>query len=378
MNYCRSWNGPGPFLRRNYFEAFHLRQIAMICLCAVPLLTVFVRPAAAMSSATDAPLPDAPQPNGKYGGSLSGKVLDTTGAPVAGAEVTLRGKNPPVHRTMAVDNSGAFTFAGLAAETYTVTVRAPGMEPVAPMTVPLGEGEAYKLPITAIPLPKFNSTVQVTANPVEIATAQVHEEEKQRVLAIVPNFYTSYVWNAAPLTTKLKYRLMMRSIFDPFTITAEAAVAGMEQANNTYPGYGTGIEGYAKRFGSSYTDAFVANFLGNAVLASAFHQDPRYFYRGSGSVMTRLGYALKESVMTRGDNGKQQVAYASLLGDFLAAGISNAYHAPQDRTYSITFRDAGVIAAAGAGENILREFLSRTLTSNVPKFENGKSKHPAK
>lgn len=315
-------------------------------------------------------LPDAPDP--QTGGSISGTVKDTSGAPVAAAEVTVVGKKPPVHRTLATDDQGSYRFAGLPAGIYQVTVSGQGLEPMQAMTVPLGEGEAYNLPITATPVPKFSSTVTVTATPVEIATAQVHEEMKQRVLGVIPNFYTSYLWNAAPMTPKLKYHLVFRSVFDPITIAGAAGIAGAEQWRNTYPGYGPGWEGYGKRFGASYADSFVARLVGDAMLPAVFHQDPRYFYRGSGSWETRTGYSLKQSVLCRGDNGKTQFAYSRLLGDFIAAGFSNVYHAPSDRTASVTFRDAGVIIGADAVENLLREFLSKSLTSHVPKFANGK------
>ncbi|MFP5230483.1 MAG: carboxypeptidase-like regulatory domain-containing protein [Acidobacteriota bacterium] len=317
-------------------------------------------------------LPEAPQPQGRFSASISGTVVDTRGAPVQGAEISLTGKQPPVRRRMAADAQGAFRFEGLAADTYQVTVRAAGMQPAEGVTIPLGRGEAYKLPITLQPLPQFTDTVRVTASPLAVATAQVHEQEKQRVLGVVPNFYTSYLWNAAPMSTKLKYHLAIRSLIDPITIAGSAAVAGAEQWQNVYPGYGSGGVGYAKRFGATYADSIDARLLGRALLPGIFHQDPRYFYRGSGSVGTRFGYAVAQEVMCRGDNGKRQFAYARLLGDFAAAGISNIYHAPEDRGAAITFRDAGVIVGTNAAENVLIEFVTRTLTTHVPAFENGK------
>ncbi len=337
-----------------------------------------------------AALPDAPEPQStglqstglqstdpsssgtRQAGSISGTVKDTSGAPVVGAQVTVVGKRPPIHRSLAVDNQGNYTFTGLPGQSYTVTVMAPEMEPVKAVTVPLGKGEAYKLPITATAMPKFTSTVRVTASPVQIATAQVHQQEKQRVLGVIPNFYTSYVWNAAPMTSKLKYHLLLRSSVDPITIAGAAGVAGVEQWQNIYPGYGGGWAGYGQRFGASYADTLVSRFFGDALLPAVFHQDPRYFYRGSGSWGRRTAYALEESLMTRGDSGKQQFAYSRVLGAFIAAGFSNVYHSPQDRSAGATFRDGAVIVGADAVENVLREFLSRSLTSHVPGFENGK------
>jgi hypothetical protein len=149
-------------------------------------------------------------------------------------------------------------------------------------------------------------------------------------------------------------------------------VAGVEQWQNVYPGYGGGWQGYGKRFGAAYADTLISRVLGDALLPSVFHQDPRYFYRGSGSWDKRTGYALMESVVARGDNGKRQFAYSRVLGAFAAAALSNVYHSAQDRSAGTTFRDGGVILGADAVENVLREFLSRSLTSHVPRSENGK------
>lgn len=326
-----------------------------------------MKPVGAMSSAVSGgALPDAPAPQGM--GSISGTVRGATGMPMAGAQVTLSGENA-VHRTAVADASGHFQFTGLGAGNYTVTVTAAGTEPHAPINVPLGKGEQYKLPIRLRPLPRVTSTVHVTATTAQVATAQVKQQEQQRVLSVFPNFYASYVWNAAPMTKPLKYRLAFRTVIDPITFATDALVAGGEQWHDTFPGYGSGIQGYAKRFGATYADTVIGRFVGNAILASAFHQDPRYFYDPRGSNSSRLLYALKESVMCRGDDGRQQVAWAHLLGIVIAAGASNAYRAPGDRSVSITFRDAGVNMAADALDNVVRQFLPRQWISHAPRHE---------
>jgi hypothetical protein len=222
-------------------------------------------------------------------------------------------------------------------------------------------------------IPRFTSTVRVTASPIQIATAQVHVEEKQRMLGgVVPNFYTAFDWNAAPMTPKLKYGMALRATFDPFSFLTDAAIAGSEQYHNTYPGYGAGWEGYGKRFGATLADSFDSRMIGEALLPSLLHQDPRYFYRGKGSFGRRLMYAVGQTVMTRSDRGGEEVNYSRIGGAFMAAGLSNVYHSPEDRSAGITVRDALVILGGDAGENVLREFVSRMLTSHVPPTAKGK------
>ena len=136
--------------------------------------------------------------------------------------------------------------------------------------------------------------------------------------------------------------------------------------------YGQGFEGYAKRYGASYADTVSARMFGSAIFPVLLHQDPRYFYQGSGSTRSRLLYALVSTVVCRGDNGRLEPNYSHVLGSFAAAGLSNLYRAPEDRKASLTFRNGLIITANGAVVNILREFLSRKLTPNVPGFANGK------
>ncbi len=197
-------------------------------------------------------------------------------------------------------------------------------------------------------------------------------QEKQRVLGFLPNYYSSYIWDAAPMTPKLKFKLSLRSTTDPVTFLVAAGLAGVEQKHNTFPGYGQGSEGYAKRFGAAYADTMVSKMVSRAILPTILHQDPRYFYRGSGSIRSRIFYALAAAVICREDNGRLQPNYSQVLGNFAASGISNLYRAPGDRTASLTFRNGLIMTGSGAVENLLREFFSRKVTSNVPAFANGK------
>jgi hypothetical protein len=255
-----------------------------------------------------------------------------------------------------------------------LTISEVGLDRPITVEVMLGPGERRELPIVGSRI--LTTTVHVVAAPAEVAESQVEAQEKQRVLGFVPNYYSSYIWDAAPMTPKLKFKLSLRATTDPVSFLAAAVLAGVEQKHNTFPGYGQGSEGYAKRFGAAYADAFVSKIVSRAILPTVLHQDPRYFYRGSGSVPSRILYALKAAVVTRGDNGRMQPNYSQVLGNFASSGISNLYRAPGDRTASLTFRNGLIMTASGALENLLREFFSRKLTSNVPSFANGKPSSP--
>jgi uncharacterized membrane protein YeaQ/YmgE (transglycosylase-associated protein family) len=147
------------------------------------------------------------------------------------------------------------------------------------------------------------------------------------------------------------------------------ATAGFEQADNTFAGYGQGTEGYAKRFGANYADGFIGTTLGGAILPSWFHQDPRYFYKGTGSIMSRAGYAIANAVICKGDNGHWQPSYSGIIGGLAAGGISNLYYPKSDRSgVEVSFANAAIGTAEGALQNLVQEFIVRKFTPRLPSF----------
>jgi hypothetical protein len=241
--------------------------------------------------------------------------------------------------------------------------------------VTLAAGQKLELPPITLGITVATSDVRVVGAATtqeEVAQAQIQAQEKQRVLGIIPNFYSSYIWNAAPMASKQKFGLAVRSTTDPVAFMVAGGVAGVEQWHHTFPGYGRGSEGYLKRYGAAYADNAIGRMVGSAILPSLLHQDPRYFYKGSGRVTSRAWYAISQTVISRGDNGRSQPNYSHVLGNFAAAGISNLYRAPQDRSASLTIRNAFIITGSNAIGNLVREFLLRKLTPKVPDDAQGK------
>ena len=205
--------------------------------------------------------------------------------------------------------------------------------------------------------------MQVVVPRAEVAEEQIKEQEKQRVLGLIPNFFVSYVPSAAPLTSKQKFELAWRSTIDPVTLVLTGVIAGGQQANNTFSGYGQGAQGYGKRYGANYADLVTHTFIGSAILPSLLKQDPRYFVKGTGSVRSRILYAIANSVICKGDNGRWQANYSDILGSLAAGGISNLYYPPQDRSgAALTFENAAIGIGTTAVANLLQEFLIRKLT----------------
>jgi len=338
--------------------AFLLRLALFALLCILP--------AYAQSSQTS---PSAQPADSSVPGSLHGTVVDPNGTAVAGAKVKLdRLDQSPSQEAQAGDD-GQYSFANVAPGPFQLSISAEGFATQSSSGV-LHPGENVVVPQITLALATEVTEVRVELSPIELAQEQIKDEEKQRVLGFIPNFYVTYVPNAVPLNTRQKFELAWKSTFDPVTFGITGAIAGIQQANNQFSGYGQGAQGYAKRYGASYADIVTNTFIGGAILPSLLKQDPRYFYKGTGSKRSRAFYAIANAVICKGDNGHWQANYSAILGGLAAGGISNLYYPSSDRGAGLTFENAAIGIGATAAANLLQEFVIRKLSSHLPSSAN--------
>jgi hypothetical protein len=282
---------------------------------------------------------------------------------VPGATVLIEGAKSNLRESQAANDNGFFEFKGVAAgDAYRVTVRAEGFEPWVSEPVSLTAGQYFDVTDIKLKLRAEAASITVIANPEQIATEQVHLEEQQRVLGFIPNFYVVYdSKNAVPLSTRLKFQMAYKVMVDPVTIIGAAAISGMNQAGDT-PDYQQGWKGYGQRFGASYGDGVTDIMFGGAILPSIFHQDPRYFYQGTGSTKSRLMHALSNPFIARGDNGRREINISSMGGDLISSALSNTYYPSSNRGPGLVF--GGFALSTGERElsSVIQEFVLRKLT----------------
>ncbi|WP_184220503.1 carboxypeptidase-like regulatory domain-containing protein [Granulicella aggregans] len=327
---------------------------------------------ASSSSLPDAPLPQFPAQSSTAASSsaegaaiVSGVVLDSSGAAIPGAHISLTSRDRTQSLRLTSGGAGEFIFTGLPAGRYLIMVNAKGFAPFTSTEFDLSSRQAYEVP--NLTLSVGSTGTEVTVRPIEeIAAEQIKAEEKQRFLAVIPNFYISYIPDPAPMTIRQKFSLASRDTFDPISLIGVGLVAGIEQANDKYPGYGYGAAGYGKRFAAQFGDGRTSDFLSHAVFPSLFHQDPRYFYQGTGTVKSRLIHAASFAIITRSDSGKPMPNYSYFLGDIGSGALSNLYYPHADRGMGLVFTNAAIGIAGKAGGTIIREFFSKRLTTNVP------------
>jgi hypothetical protein len=297
-------------------------------------------------------------------GQITGTVTDIKGDAIFGATVILtRGPESTDQRTVLTTENGFFRFDALTpAVPYNVAINEDGFAEWTSPPITLDPGQVKSLGGISLRIATQNTTMQVKYDPIEEATEQFKIEETQRIFGIIPNFYVSYEGeNAAPLTTKMKFHLALKLSYDPVTIAGVGLVAGLRQAVNS-PNYPQGAKGFGERFGVTAADGFTDIMIGGAILPSLLHQDPRYFYQGTGTTRSRIRHAILSAFIAKGDNGKWQPNYSSVGGDLASAGLSNLYFPKSNRGAGLVLSLFALGTGERIGANLAQEFLLGRFT----------------
>jgi hypothetical protein len=306
-------------------------------------------------------LPDAPR---QQPGIIVGTIVDVNNDTVPRATVVLEGPALKDPRTVMSNDNGLFQFNDVQPGTYHVTVSAEGFANWTSPAVILRPGQYAILTGSKLDIAKALTTITVAsplASPEEIATEQVKIEEQQRIFGFIPNYYVMYDRNAVPLTAKLKFQLAAKVSFDPVTFFGVGIAAAAEQAGNN-PNYPQGWKGFGERYGAAYTNGFTDIMIGGAILPSLLHQDPRYFYQGTGTNKSRVLHAITTPFVTRGDNGQRQPNYSTIGGDLASAGISNAYYPQSNRGVGLFLGNFLIATGQRAAANLAQEFILGRVT----------------
>jgi hypothetical protein len=190
----------------------------------------------------------------------------------------------------------------------------------------------------------------------DLAEEQLKAQEHQRVFGVMATFNTTRNKEALPLSPGQKYQLFFKSATDPWAYLLAGAVAGIGQAGSSYPEWGQGTQGYAKKYGAAYSDYFIGNFFGNAVLPSLWHEDPRYFQKGTGSVTSRFLWSATSTVWCKRDSGKWGPNYANVIGNMIGTAIARVYYPASERNVTDTITDGLTVTAEGIVGSEVIEF----------------------
>jgi hypothetical protein len=294
-------------------------------------------------------------------GSIQGIAVDSNNDPVPDARVALQG--PDGNRlTVVTKDDGAFSFHGVTpGVSYNLTITAEGLSDWN-SSITVEPGENKTLAGIQLRIVAAHRAVTVTYSSKEVAAQQLKAEEHQHVLGFIPNIYVSYEPHPEPLTAGMKFHLAYKGLTHPTFFAFEGLWAGVEQAAHMTD-YRQGARGYGERFGAALASGTSEAFFGNAVLPSLLHQDPRYFYEGSGTKRSRAWHAIAAPFVCKGDNGKLQPNYSQWGGSLISASLSNTYYPSSQRGAGLVFTNFGTSMGLHVGLGLAQEFLLKRFTS---------------
>jgi hypothetical protein len=304
--------------------------------------------------------------SGSQTGKIMGTITDISNLPIPGAAVELHACDSDDVRSVAANENGFFQFAAVApGHPYQVSIHPAGFAEWDSPVFNVDAGQSKIMDVSNMRIEEVQTTITVTpASSREIATKQVNAEEKQRGFGIIPNFYAIYDADPAPMDAGLKFRLALRVAEDPFTFTGVAMLAGAGQATDS-PAFVQGAKGYGERFGVNYANSVTDIMLDGAILPSLFHQDPRYYYQGTGTSKSRVAHVIASLFVTKGDNGRLQPNYSALGGDLTSAAISNLYYPRSNRGAGLVLKGFATVTAIHLAVRMLDEFVFRPAKGSV-------------
>ena len=169
-------------------------------------------------------------------------------------------------------------------------------------------------------------------------------------------FFPDIAESTEPLSPGGKFKLFVDNSISLHAIGAAAVGAAMSQADDSPTGFEQGCDAYGQRFGSSMARTASSEFFGTFILASALHEDPRFFPEVNPGFGQSVKYSVKRLFVTRNDSGRDVANISGLLGPLLGEGLANAYWPDRNRTVGDTFMRYGLDLATRAGGNLLREY----------------------
>jgi Carboxypeptidase regulatory-like domain len=329
-----------------------LSTIAQLLRLVMMIMATVAVPAFAQS--TESPV-QAPT------GTVRGTVVDNSNDPVAGATVVLQAPGG-YHVTAFTKDDGSFDFPNVnPGSVYQVIITAEGFANWS-SSLSVEPGQEKTLGEVQLRILAVQRALTVSYSSKQVAAQQLKAEENQRVLGFIPNMFVTYERHPEPLSAKMKFHLAYKGLTHPTFPAFEGLWAGVEQAAGT-PDYQMGVKGYGERFGANLASGASEMLFSNAILPSLLHQDPRYFYRGSGTKGSRAWHAISAPFVCPGDNGKLQPNYSQWGGSLISSALSNTYYPASSRGAGLVFTNFGTGMGLHVVMGLAQEFLLPKVTS---------------
>ncbi len=174
-------------------------------------------------------------------------------------------------------------------------------------------------------------------------------------------------YRAVPLTDGRKFLYAGHEIVSysfPFRVVIAASFSQARQAD---PKYGDDGDAFAKRVGASAARQASQAVFSDGILATALHQDPRYYVLGDQyGFFHRFFYAATRVLVTRTDSGGETLNTSTLIGYGGAAAMAQFYYPEGHRDIYAMSRTYGFSLLGLGGQHEAQE-LFRFLIRGEPK-----------
>jgi len=168
--------------------------------------------------------------------------------------------------------------------------------------------------------------------------------------------FPDIAYSTEPLRAGQKFKLFVDNSVSVDSVTWALLGSAVGQADHSPTGFGQEWGAYGKRFGSDMARQASSEFFGTFLLASALHEDPRFYAEIHPAFFHAVKYSAQRVFVMRSDDGRDVVAWSRLGGPLMAEGLANVYWPDRNRTVGDTLFRYGLDLASRAGGNMLREY----------------------
>src|SRR4029077_17444505 len=159
-----------------------------------------------------------------------------------------------------------------------------------------------------------------------------------------------------PLTQRERTQLYLKTMVNPLGYIKAGFSAGIDQWKDKPPEWEQGASGYGKRFANIVGQYSIQRTV-TFGLASALHEDNRYFNSGKRGVWPRTGYALASGMLSRHDDGSLHLSISQVSGAAGGAFLSRVWLPPSQHSAGDAAVSFGITMASNMGFGVLKEFL---------------------
>lgn len=205
--------------------------------------------------------------------------------------------------------------------------------------------------------PAGSGNAAAPEKPREATATPSYQQQPKRILGVMPNYRAvSAGALPPPPTPKEAFKIATENSFDYSSFVFAGITSAMAEWSDAHPQLGDGMRGFGRYYWRGFVDKTDGNYLVIFALPTIFHQDERYYAKGSGGFWKRTIYSASRVLITPDYHGHNSFNASELLGRGIAQGVSAAYYPSSDRTLGALAVKYGYAIGRDALTNVFREF----------------------